>query len=76
MAFYICDIASVLPQQSIAGVISVRLSQFAAAVAVLQVCDVLIVTPRFHVKHCRGCRHPCGRRYAPPLGMCYAGQLG
>lgn len=66
----------VVPQQSIAGVISVCLPPFAAAVAVLQVANILIVTPRFHVKHCRGNGHPCGRRYAPPLGICYAGQSG
>ena len=46
-------ITAVVPQQSIAGVISVSLPLFAAAVAVLQVNDLLIVTPRFHVKHCR-----------------------
>lgn len=49
---------AVVPQQSIAGVISVTLPQFAAAVAVLQVNGLQIVTPRFHVKHCRGNRRP------------------
>ena len=41
------------PQQSIAGVISVASTPFAAATAVLQVVETQIVTAVFHVKHGR-----------------------
>ena len=67
MPCYICNIASALPQLSIAGVISVTLPPFAAAVAVLQVTGLQIVTPRFHVKHCQASPPP------PPHARAAAG---
>ena len=58
-----------VPQQSIAGVISVASTPFAAAVAVLQVVETQIVTAVFHVKH--------GRASAPaPIHARAAGGRG
>lgn len=40
-----------VPQQSIAGVISVASTPFAVAIAVLQVVETQRITAMFHVKH-------------------------